>query len=187
MAERYSGYLAKGSGGGGRQRVRALPRKYSQSTPRSTRVGEGGEQTAAQRALPDCIRSTRKVLTDYPTRYPSTLRGADGQRGPADSSAHGTIPARPIAAAHIHAQLAVSKEAPPSTTSVALVCVRSTGAGSHGSARTATSEGAKRALRMRTALSRYSGQRIIEYKDGAAGVGGSIRPHTPCVCLYARA
>ncbi len=64
--------------------------------------------------------------------------------------------------------------------------MRSTGAGSHGSARTATIEGAKRALRTRTALSRYSGQRIIEYKEGAADVGGSLRPHTLCVRLYAR-
>ncbi len=102
------------------------------------------------------LESTHRVPHRVPEHAKGSGRGR--QRGPADSSANGAVPARPIAAAHIHsthaqtpapthAQLAVSKEAPPSTTPVALACARSTGAGSHGSARTATIEGAKRALR----------------------------------------
>jgi hypothetical protein len=165
--------------------------EYSQSTPQGTRVGKG-ERTGSE-----CVRISRRMAPSLHGRSLGVLRGYSGgtqgvRRGysrllrgyywPCKADRCGANPTH----AQTHVRATCCEEAPPSTTPVALVGVRSTGAGSHGSARTATIEGAKRALRTRTALSRYSGQRIIDYKEGAADVGGSIRPHTLCVCLYAR-
>jgi hypothetical protein len=125
--------------------------EYSPSTPRGTRVREG-ERDGSERSP-----TAAEARTEYSQSTPQGTRVREGERTGSErlrtSSAHGAVPARPITAAHIHstraethahAHAACCEEAPPSTTSVALVGVRSTGAGSHGSARTATIEGANR-------------------------------------------
>jgi hypothetical protein len=134
-------------GGGGRQRVPAPPRKYLTEYPTEYPSRQRGSGGGRQRALPDCLRSTHK---EYSRSTPQGTQvgkgGADGQRVSADSSAHcggSATPARPIAAAHIqptHKDTRTRNLLRGGSAFhhvVALVCVGSTGAGSHGSAHAA--------------------------------------------------